>query len=288
MKVYKLLEPLGQGSYGTVYKARNPRNGNHVAIKQSKLSADLGICYTTIREISLLKELSDHPNIVKFLDVYLEIDKVNLVFELLPMNLHEYIQTYKDDIIPPQVIRNLLSQILEGVNFCHKRRVIHRDLKPSNILITDQCTVKIADFGIARAMGIPYHHHTSGVATLPYRSPELILGESKYSIGVDMWSIGCIIYELCTKKMLFPGQSAIELLDIIYKTLGSPTDMDAAYLSTLPNSHVTYPQYVIPVPSKLDSLSDTNLKMMIKSVLRYIPDERAAAEDLLKLVERAT
>jgi serine/threonine protein kinase len=104
-----------------------------------------------------------------------------------------------------------LHQLLQGVEFCHQRRILHRDLKPQNLLIDENRTLKLADFGLARAFGIPLRTYTHEVITLWYRAPEILMGSRHYSTGVDMWSVGCIFAEMITKRPLFPGKKATML-----------------------------------------------------------------------------
>lgn len=101
--------------------------------------------------------------------------------------------------------------------FCHQRRVLHRDLKPQNLLIDNNGNLKIADFGLARAFGIPVRAYTHEVVTLWYRAPEVLLGNPRYSCPVDIWSVGCIMAELITKKPLFQGDSEIDQLFRIFR-----------------------------------------------------------------------
>lgn len=98
--------------------------------------------------------------------------------------------------------------MIRGVEYCHARRILHRDLKPQNLLIDEMRNLKLADFGLARAFGIPLRSHTHEVVTLWYRAPEILLGSRHYSTAVDIWSIGCIFAEMVLKKPLFPGTVA--------------------------------------------------------------------------------
>lgn len=100
-----------------------------------------------------------------------------------------------------------MYQLLKGIDYCHSHRVLHRDLKPQNLLIDKKGDLKLADFGLARAIGIPVRTYTHEVVTLWYRAPEILLGAKQYSTPVDIWSVGCIFAELVTKRPLFPGDS---------------------------------------------------------------------------------
>lgn len=112
--------------------------------------------------------------------------------------------------------------------FCHQRRVLHRDLKPQNLLIDGSGVLKIADFGLARAFGIPVRAYTHEVVTLWYRAPEVLLGSPRYSCPVDIWSVGCIMSELVTKKPLFQGDSEIDQLFRIFRQVVFVAGYDVA------------------------------------------------------------
>ncbi|XP_035749291.1 cyclin-dependent kinase 3 isoform X2 [Egretta garzetta] len=154
-----------------------------------------GVPSTAIREISLLKELK-HPNIVRLLDVIHSQKKLYLVFEYLNQDLKKYMDSSRTGEFPLSLAKNYVFQLLQGVSFCHSHRVIHRDLKPQNLLINEAGAIKLADFGLARAFGVPLRTYTHEVVTLWYRAPEILLGCKYYSTAVDIWSIGCIFAEM--------------------------------------------------------------------------------------------
>ena len=105
------------------------------------------------------------------------------------------------------MIKSFLYQLLNGTAKCHKHKVLHRDLKPQNLLINREGVLKLADFGLARAFGIPVKNFTHEVVTLWYRAPDILMGSKDYNTSVDIWSVGCIFAEIVTKRPLFPGKS---------------------------------------------------------------------------------
>ena len=169
---YRELSQIGEGAFGKVFKALDSE-GRVVAIKHIKFDSDEeGIPSTALREIGLLKALKNHPNIVPLYDVqYKPKEKsLKLVFDYFEFDLKRYLQP-KEKKLPLIEIKNILRQILNGVTFCHSRKVLHRDLKPQNILLDDHGNVKIADFGLARLLLMPTKTLTHEVETLWYRAP---------------------------------------------------------------------------------------------------------------------
>ena len=164
MERYQKIEKVGEGTYGVVYKARDRMTGEVVALKRIRLDqADEGIPGTAIREIALLKELK-HPNIVRLFDVEHTDRKLTLVFEFLDLDLKKYLDASERGVELPE-LKSLLRQLLKGIAHCHNCRVLHRDLKPQNLLINHDGQLKLADFGLARAYGIPvraFTHEVSG------------------------------------------------------------------------------------------------------------------------------
>ena len=159
------MEKIGEGTYGIVYKAKDRVTSETVALKKIRLEAeDEGIPSTAIREISLLKELQ-HPNIVRLFDVVHTERKLTLVFEYLDQDLKKYLDVC-DGGLTDDVLKSFLYQLITGVAYCHHHRVLHRDLKPPNLLINREGQLKLADFGLARAFGIPVRSYTHEVVTL--------------------------------------------------------------------------------------------------------------------------
>ena len=199
MERYQKMEKIGEGTYGVVYKAKDRVTGEIIALKKIRLEAeDEGIPSTAIREISLLKELQ-HPNIVRLYDVVHTERKLTLVFEFLDQDLKKYLDVCDSGLGLP-ILKSFLFQLLTGVAYCHHHRVLHRDLKPPNLLINREGQLKLADFGLARAFGIPVRSYTHEVVTLWYRAPDVLLGSRKYSTPVDIWSVGCIFAEMANGR----------------------------------------------------------------------------------------
>lgn len=119
--------------------------------------------------------------------------------------------------LPPETVKKFTYQIIQATAFCHAHRVMHRDLKPQNLLIDSEGNVKLADFGLARAFGLPIKTYTHEVVTLWYRAPEVLLGAKEYSTPIDMWSIGCIFAEMAQRRALFIGDSEIDQIFKIFQ-----------------------------------------------------------------------
>ncbi|ODO09419.1 cyclin-dependent kinase 1 [Cryptococcus amylolentus CBS 6273] len=240
-----LEKSLLKGTYGVVYKAKDINTGSIVALKKIRLEAeDEGVPSTSIREISLLKELSKDDNIVKLLDIVHSEAKLYLVFEFLDMDLKKYMDSLGEkDGLGPDMVKKFSYQLIKGIYFCHGHRILHRDLKPQNLLINKGGDLKIADFGLARAFGIPLRTYTHEVVTLWYRAPEVLLGSRHYSTAIDMWSVGCIVAEMATRQPLFPGDSEIDEIFRIFRVLGTPDEDVWPGVRSLPDYKPTFPQW---------------------------------------------
>ncbi|KAL0372149.1 UNVERIFIED_CONTAM: Cell division control protein 2A [Sesamum calycinum] len=197
MEQYEKVEKIGEGTYGVVYKARDRMTNETIALKKIRLEQeDEGVPSTAIREISLLKEMQ-HGNIVRLQDVVHSEKRLYLVFEYLDLDLKKHMDSCPEFSQDPRLVKMFLYQILRGIAYCHSHRVLHRDLKPQNLLIDRRTNaLKLADFGLARAFGIPVRTFTHEVVTLWYRAPEILLGSRHYSTPVDVWSVGCIFAEM--------------------------------------------------------------------------------------------
>ncbi|KAL7259292.1 hypothetical protein ACSBR1_005225 [Camellia fascicularis] len=221
---YLVLERIGRGAYGTVYKAFDCVISKTVAMKAVPFRNNIvGIPSSVIRETSLLKDM-EHENIVRLLDVQHHQNKICIVLEYLEFNLWEFMRKFPSTAKDPQIIKYILLQILHGVAYCHSQKIIHRDLKPQNLLIDRNKILKIADFGLSRAIDVPLKIYTKKVATLQYMAPEILFGAGQYSAPVDIWAVGCIFGEMVKHRHMFNGCSETNLLVNIFRLLGTPNE----------------------------------------------------------------
>ncbi|KAE8372769.1 kinase-like domain-containing protein [Aspergillus bertholletiae] len=298
MENYQKIEKIGEGTYGVVYKARELTHPNRiVALKKIRLEAeDEGVPSTAIREISLLKEMSD-PNIVRLLNiVHADGHKLYLVFEFLDLDLKKYMEALpvseggrgkalpdgsalsKSMGLGDAMVKKFMAQLIEGIRYCHSHRILHRDLKPQNLLIDRDGNLKLADFGLARAFGVPLRTYTHEVVTLWYRSPEILLGGRQYSTGVDMWSCGAIFAEMCTRKPLFPGDSEIDEIFKIFRLLGTPDEAAWPGVTSFPDFKPTFPKWKREETRALvPGLEEDGLDLL-DALLEYDPARRISAK----------
>lgn len=223
-KSYTALERLGKGTYGTVYKVQKVDTNELFAIKKIKMDVDTeGIPSTALREIAILKKMK-HPNIVKIIDLAISEKNIELCLEYCKYDLKKFLDAFKNNeaVYNLSTIKTFLYQIIKATDFLHSHKILHRDLKPQNVLVHEGSLVcKLADFGLSRVYSIPIRPYTKEVLTLWYRAPEMMLGMSNYSTGLDIWSLGCIMGELFIKRPLFPGDCEIDQLFKLFQTFGT-------------------------------------------------------------------
>ncbi|XVF81243.1 hypothetical protein PTKIN_Ptkin15bG0140000 [Pterospermum kingtungense] len=218
MERYKILEELGDGTCGSVFKAINMETFEIVAVKKMKRKFYFWEEFMNLREVKALRKLN-HPNIVKLKEVVRENNELFFIFECMEHNLYE-IMRERERPFSEGEIRSFMSQMLQGLAHMHRNGYFHRDLKPENLLVTKD-VLKIADFGLAREVSSmpPY---TEYVSTRWYRAPEVLLQSSSYTPAIDMWAVGAILAELFTSSPIFPGESEIDQLYKICCVLGAP------------------------------------------------------------------
>ena len=278
MEKYKIIETVGDGTYGTVFKGINTKTNEYVAIKKMKKKyTDWDECLS-LKEVQALLTLK-HSNIVTLNELILQKNELNMIFEFIGQNLFEYAKNMNE--IPEYKIRNISFQILQGLAYMHKNNFFHRDMKPENILISgDQ--VKLADFGLARDINSepPF---TDYVATRWYRSPEVILNSKVYSSPIDIFALGAIIAELYTGVPLFPGKEASDQMNKICEVLGTPNQSDWNEGYDLANQiHFKFPQYRGKKLKNVINRASDNAINLLESMLCFNPSKRPSAVKCLQ------
>ncbi|XP_057417388.1 mitogen-activated protein kinase 9-like isoform X2 [Lotus japonicus] len=287
---YQIQEVVGKGSYGIVGSAIDTRTGEKVAIKKiHDVFEHVSDATRILREIKLLRLLR-HPDIVEIKHIMLppsrrEFKDIYVVFELMESDLHQVIKA--NDDLTPEHHQFFLYQLLRGLKYIHTANVFHRDLKPKNILANADCKLKICDFGLAR---VSFNDAPSAifwtdyVATRWYRAPELCGSFfSKYTPGIDIWSIGCIFAEMLSGKPLFPGKNVVHQLDLMTDLLGTPPPESTArirnekarrYLSSMRKKQP------VPFSQKFPNADPLALRLL-ERLLAFDPKDRPTAEEAL-------
>ena len=218
---FKCLNRIEEGTYGVVYRAKDKRTHEIVALKRLKMEREKeGFPITSLREINTLL-ISQHPNVVTVREIVVgsNMDQIFIVMDFVHHDLKSLMETMrkKNQVFLTGEIKCLMIQLLRAINHLHDNWILHRDLKASNLLLSHNGILKVGDFGLAREYGSPLKPYTSVVVTLWYRAPELLLGIKEYSTFIDVWSIGCIFGELLLMEPLFPGKSEVDELNRIFK-----------------------------------------------------------------------
>lgn len=286
MNKYEVLSVVGEGAYGVVLKCRNKESGDICAIKKFKESDDDNdevLLKTTQREVKILRMLK-HTNIVTLIEAFKRKSKLYLVFEYVERNLLEVLESHVTGL-DPELVKCYIYQLIQAIQWCHSNNVVHRDIKPENLLINVKTnTLKLCDFGFARVISQTSNDLTDYVATRWYRAPELLLGSTNYSFSVDIWAIGCIMGEITDAQPLFPGESEIDQLYLIQKTMGPLTqDHLELFMSNNRFAGLKFPDMSKPETLQKKYVGKMSKKAInfMKSMLSMEPLDRPSASDCL-------
>ena len=297
-KDYEPIKKVGEGTFGVVYKATYKNEKQIVALKKVKIAEnkdleDQGFPITALREILIMKGL-DHPNILKLEEILCTPPNkenkyrgsVYLVFQYMD---HDFsgIRMSGYTFFNLSQIKYIFHQILSGINYLHKCKIIHRDIKSSNILINQNGEIKIGDYGLARRDSKTTNKkYTYKVVTICYRAPELLLGASDYGPEIDIWSIGCVFCELLTGNILFKENSnEKDQLNKIFSICGTPDEKKWPGVTKLPFwnklSQKTNYKNCLRENFKDNKLIDEVTFDLIQKMLQLNPKERITAEEAL-------
>jgi serine/threonine protein kinase len=293
-QAWKPLRHLGSGAYGTVYSF--DIGGSRAAVKKvDSVLSDCVKALRTLREIRLLAHLQ-HPNILGIKQVFVkgpEFSDVYMCLELMDCDLHTMIKRSKT--LEDQHFRSIMHQITCGLLCLHTASIIHRDLKPGNVLVAADGDVKLADFGLARAIEarIDYDGLTEYVVTRYYRAPEVVLTATEYTYAVDIWSAGCILGEMFLRKPLFQGRDCLDQVKSIISALGGLSFNDDLQWLERGTPAFKFIESCHPSDSRHKSktdlwhqLEDLNANVeaqnLLKAVLQFNPKRRLTAEGMLE------
>ncbi|XP_063189102.1 MAPK/MAK/MRK overlapping kinase isoform X8 [Chroicocephalus ridibundus] len=233
MNKYKPIGKIGEGTFSDVLKTLSLRDGKYYACKHMKQHFESMEQVNKLREVQALRRLSPHPNILmlhevvflKFPYICFFSDKkagsLSLICELMDMNIYELIKGRRKPL-PEKKIKNYMYQLCKSLDYIHRNGIFHRDVKPENILIK-QNTLKLGDFGSCRSI-YSKQPHTEYISTRWYRAPECLLTNGYYSYKIDLWSAGCVFYEITSFQPLFPGSNELDQISKIHDVIGTPTN----------------------------------------------------------------
>lgn len=292
---YDVTTKLGEGTFGEVHKAVQKSTGRLVALKRILMHNEKeGMPVTALREIKILKALK-HPCIIEILDMFVVRSNENepltvyMVFPYMDHDLAGLLDNERVKLQPSQ-IKLYMKQLLEGTEYMHRNNILHRDMKAANLLISNTGSLRIADFGLARAYDSkPADHrgrerkYTNCVVTRWYRPPELLLGARQYGGEVDIWGIGCVLGEMFNRRPILPGTSDIDQLEKIWQLCGTPTQHSWPNYDTLPGCE-GLPRFTQSLPRtikmKFVSVEPETVDLLDK-LLTCNPKERITAAQAL-------
>ncbi|KAL7730018.1 hypothetical protein ACLKA6_009311 [Drosophila palustris] len=279
---YKMLDKIGEGVHGCVFKAIDLQRNVEVAIKKVALKNKFGnISLNTLREIKTL-QLCNSEYILKIIEIYPDLTGLSLVLEYMPDTLYGRLKNETNPLSRQQV-RKYSLMMFKGMSYLHEAGIMHRDIKPANLLISHTDVLKIADFGLAR-LHFPDEEarlYSPQVSTRWYRAPEILWGSQKYGPAVDLWACGNVLAEMLRGVPLFAGTTDIEQLAIIIRTLGSPRLNEWPELTALPDySKIRFPNSVgIHWDNLFPSCTHAVEIDLVSNLVVYNPNNRLKATE---------
>ena len=275
---YIKLSKIGGGSFGAVYLVKDKDTNNVYAMKKYYLD-NLSKGGGAKRQYEILSKFN-HENIHKVIDMFISKNKNQyLITPYYQNNLYDYVSKN----LPEKVIKQIIYQIICGINYLHSLKYIHRDIKPDNILLSSDGKVILTDFDLCRQESKGKEDvMTRTAVTLYYRAPELFFGDSYYGNKIDIWSIGCVFAELVIGHPLFKGNNELGTLSKIIENIGCPNEENWPGVSELPN-YLPFSGGDFKLGEILSKkgLSKEGVDMVTK-MLMLDPKKRPSCEDMLK------
>jgi len=282
---WRVIEKLGEGSFSEVFKVKSHRHQTFMAVKRLKKRYRSVEEVNKLPEIMTLRALQGHPNIITLNEVLYDSTHgyLALVFELFDLNLFELIREHQKPF-DENISLLMVYQLLRALSYMHSKNLFHRDIKPENCMLNRKTyELKLADFGSTRLTS-DRSMFTEYIATRWYRAPECILTAGSYGPAVDIWAVGCVLYEVLTTRPLFPGKHELDQISRIHNILGTPGRDVLAQFKQVPNSQINYsfaPRNAQDLSALLPKVSNIVVDLMSK-LLIYNPGERIQANDALK------
>ncbi|CAH2328249.1 MAPK MAK MRK overlapping kinase isoform X1 [Pelobates cultripes] len=282
MNRYKTVSKIGEGTFSEVLKTLSLKDGNYYACKKMKQLFKSTEQVNNLREVQALRRLSPHPNILILHEVVFDRKSgcLALICELMDMNIYELIKGRRQPL-PDHKIRNYMYQLCKSLEHIHKNGIFHRDVKPENILIK-QDRLKLADFGSCRSV-YSKQPYTEYISTRWYRAPECLLTDGYYTHKMDIWSAGCVMFEVSSLHPLFPGSNELDQISKIHDVLGAP---DSAVLRKFKQSRAMNfdfpPKKGIGLTKLLPNIVSFECLSLLNAMVEYDPEQRISATEALQ------
>ncbi|XP_019494956.1 PREDICTED: MAPK/MAK/MRK overlapping kinase isoform X2 [Hipposideros armiger] len=281
MKNYKAIGKIGEGTFSEVVKMQSLRDGNYYACKKMKQHFESIEQVNNLREVQALRRLNPHPNILTLHEVVFDrkSGSLALICELMDMNIYELIQGRRHPL-PAKKIMHYMYQLCRSLDHMHRNGIFHRDVKPENILIK-QDVLKLGDFGSCRSV-YSKQPYTEYISTRWYRAPECLLTDGFYSSRMDLWSAGCVFFEIASLQPLFPGANELDQISKIHDVVGTPAEKTLTKFKQSRAMSFDFPfKKGSGIPLLTADLSPQCLSLL-HAMVTYDPDERVTAQQALK------
>ncbi|XP_031212039.1 MAPK/MAK/MRK overlapping kinase isoform X1 [Mastomys coucha] len=281
MKNYKAIGKIGEGTFSEVMKMQSLRDGNYYACKQMKQHFESIEQVNNLREIQALRRLNPHPNILTLHEVVFDrkSGSLALICELMDMNIYELIRGRRHPLSEKKIM-HYMYQLCKSLDHMHRNGIFHRDVKPENILVKHD-VLKLGDFGSCRSV-YSKQPYTEYISTRWYRAPECLLTDGFYTYKMDLWSAGCVFYEIASLQPLFPGVNELDQISKIHDVIGTPCQKTLTKFKQSRAMSFDFPfKKGSGIPLLTTNLSPQCLSLL-HAMVAYDPDDRIAAHQALQ------